>query len=543
MKKANYRFLLVAILINALSFSGLAQINQPKAPSFKAIYLSKQDSLNNLSDSISDKNLSNMVSDQLDSLTNTWYVKNAFKVDSLTLNNLSDSLNNALPDSVYISRIKNLDSYINLPFNESVKRIISFYLRKHPSQVSIMMGLSNYYFPLFEEILAKYNLPLELKYLTIIESALNPKAISRVKASGLWQFMYGTAKIYGLEINSFVDDRFDPIKSTEAACHFLSDLYAIYGDWHLVIAAYNCGPGNINKAIRRSGGKQNYWDIYYKLPKETRGYIPAFIAANYVMNYAKDQGISATLPSFKLQTDTIVLHSYINFEQISSVIKIPIEELRQLNPQYRHDIIPAKSDKPYVIKLPTNKISAFIDNQAQIYAYNRDKFFPNNQIISPKGDPSYADVEGKSKVYYTVRQGDNPGSIAKKHHISLASLRNWNNIHNDVIRVGQKLAIYSQKSAPKSKQLLATIPKTPAKPSTKSIVPQSVSAQPTLSEDSMQVNKIIAQEYTYYTVRNGDSLTTIARQFTGVSDVDIIAVNQIKDANSLVPGQKLKIPR
>jgi len=408
-----------------------------------------------------------------------------------------------------------------------------------------MMGLSSYYFPLFEEILAKYNLPLELKYLPIIESALNPRAISRVRASGLWQFMYGTAKIYGLEMNSFVDERFDPIKSTEAACRYLRDLYEIYGDWHVVLAAYNCGPGNINKAIRRSGGEQSYWDIYNKLPKETRAYIPTFIGATYVMNYAKEYQLTPIEPSFKIQTDTIELHAYYNFQQIAVNLNIPIEELRQLNPQYKRDIIPAKSDKPYILKLPTDKISGFIDNQAQIFAYNREKFFPNNQIIIPKSGIAYADVDGKKKIYYTVRAGDNPGSIAKKHRISLANLRSWNNLHHDIIQIGQKLAIYVPENAsPKTKQMVASVSKTPVVEPAKPIESQPVTGQVSQSANVQLVsNNAINEEYTYYTVRSGDSLYTIAKQFNGVSDADIMAANQIKDANNLMPGQKLKIPK
>jgi membrane-bound lytic murein transglycosylase D len=494
----------------------------------------------NLPDSFSDDNLDNILSDKLDSMVNTWYVQNAFSVDSLTKAYSHFTEPQDLPDSVYISRLQNLDSYISLPFNETVKKFIHFYLNKRRGQLSIMMGLTNYYFPLFEEALAKYNLPAELKYLPIIESALNPKIVSRAGASGLWQFMYGTGKMYGLEINSYIDERNDPIKSTDAAARYLRDLYEIYGDWHVVIAAYNCGPGNVNKAVRRSGGKQNYWEIYSKLPKETRGYIPIFIAATYVMNHAKEHNLIPIQPSFRILTDTIILRSYVNFEQIAANLDIPIQEIRQLNPQYKRDVIPAKSDKPYVLKLPLDKISPFIDNETQIFAYNRDKYFPNNQIVlirEEKGSSRFS-IDGKKKIFYTVKRGDNPGAIASRYRISVSSLREWNNMPHNTIRVGQKLAIFVNENSP-----LAKVSKTVAKievPQNKAQapnanVPQQI--QPVVSSESA-----LNGEFTLYTVRSGDSLFTIAKQFAGVSDLEIKLLNNIKNARGLIPGQKLKIP-
>jgi len=486
-----------------------------------------------LADTFPGDNLDTVLSDKLDSLVNTWYVQNAFSVDSLERAFSGSAVETELPDSVYISRLQNLDSYIPLPYNESVKKFINFYLNKRRSQVAIMMGLTNYYFPLFEEALARYNLPSELKYLPIIESALNPKIVSRAGASGLWQFMYATAKMYGLEINSYIDERNDPIKSTDAAARYLRDLYAIYGDWHVVIAAYNCGPGNINKAVRRSGGKQSYWEIYSKLPKETRGYIPIFIAANYVMNHSQEHNLYAVQPAFKLLTDTIILTSYLNFEQIAATLNIPVQEIRQLNPQYKRDIIPAKPDKPFVLKLPIDKISPFIDNQPQIFAYNRDKYFPNNQIALIKevhGTSNY-DLEGKKKIYYTVQRGDNPGEIANKFRIRVSDLCAWNNIRHNMIRIGQKLAIYSKDNAP-SPKTVATVAKTEI----------SQVQAPGQKLQTINAENALSGEYTLYTVRRGDSLYTIARQFAGVSDQEIKLLNNLKNANSLMPGQKLKIP-
>lgn len=488
----------------------------------------------NFTDSITEDSLDIVLSDQLDSMVGTWYAKKAFAIDTLhpVANKIEDI---DLPDSVYIGRLQNLDSYIPMPFNDAVKKYINFYINKRNDKVSIMMGLTDYYFPIFEETLAKYNLPIELKYLPIIESALNPKIVSRAGASGLWQFMHRTGKMYGLEINSYIDERNDPIKSTDAAARYLRDLYAIYGDWHIVIAAYNCGPGNVNKAVRRSGGKQNYWEIYSKLPKETRGYIPIFIAANYVMNYAKDHNLNPVRPSFRISTDSIVVSSYLNFEQIATNLNIPIEEIRQLNPQYKRDIIPAKPAKHYALILPIDKISSFIDNEAQIFAYNREKYFPNDQIVLIKEvNVGAYNIAGKKKIYYSVKEGDNPGSIAYKFRVGLNNLREWNNIRN-MIHIGQKLVIYvndnlamSEKTATKTEMPQASAL------SANAIVPPQLQSSITGND--------INGNFTFYTVRRGDSLYTIAKQFAGVSDTEIKILNNIKNPHGLVVGQRLRIP-
>jgi membrane-bound lytic murein transglycosylase D len=535
-----FGILTLALLIFSVSTN--AQINEnPLNSSIVPAEVKCLDSLKiNPSDSLSNDNLDNVLSDRLDSMVNTWYVQNMFPVDSIEKAFSADSLQKELPDSVYISRLQNLDSYIPLPYNDAVKKFINFYFNRRKGMISIMMGLTSYYFPLFEETLAKYNLPEELKYLPIIESALNPKIVSRAGASGLWQFMHGTGKMYGLEINSYIDERNDPIKSTDAAARYLRDLYAIYGDWHVVIAAYNCGPGNINKAVRRSGGKQSYWEIYSKLPRETRGYIPIFIAANYVMNYTKEHHLSAVQPTFKLLTDTIILTSYLNFAQISAVLNIPVEEIRQLNPQYKRDIIPAKTDKQFVLKLPIDKISPFIDNQTQILAYEREKYFPNNQIVLVRDDRSNTSSQygtaGKKEIFYIVKSGDTPGGIASKFRVSTSNLIEWNNIRHNRINIGQQLAIYvspksvaATENTTKEKPVASTNLEAPVQSSSKPI--ESISGVNTLNE-----------QYTYYTVRSGDSLYTIAKQFAGVSDTEIKLLNNIKNARGLVIGQKLKIP-
>ncbi|HZK94220.1 MAG TPA: transglycosylase SLT domain-containing protein [Prolixibacteraceae bacterium] len=537
MNKINYGILIIILLICTIDSN--AQINDSQPTTSITTEVSSPDSVKSiLADPFPDDNLDNVLSDKLDSMVNTWYVQNAYPVDSIE-KACSYVEQNEIPDSVYISRLQNLDSYVPLPFNESVKKFINFYVNKRRGQVSIMMGLSNYYFPLFEEALAKYNLPAELKYLPIIESALNPRIVSRAGASGLWQFMYGTAKMYGLEINSYIDERNDPIKSTDAAARYLRDLYAIYGDWHIVIAAYNCGPGNVNKAVRRSGGKQGYWEIYSKLPRETRGYIPIFIAATYVMNHAKEHNLVAIQPSFKMLTDTIIVNSYVNFEQIAANLDISVLEIRQLNPQYKRDIIPAKADKPYVLKLPLDKISPFIDNETQIFAYNRDKYFPNNQIALIKevyGKSNY-NTEGKKKIVYTVRSGDSPGEIAERFRISTSNLVEWNNIRHSMIRTGQRLTIYVNGNTPET---LAKAEHAKVKPEVSKVQPHSENIPQQLR--SIGAESALSGEYTVYTVRSGDSLYTIAKQFAGVSDLEIKLLNKIKNARSIVPGQKLKIP-
>lgn len=540
MKIVYLGILVFTMLIGTISTNAQINDNQPKSSNVPAEVISPDSISHSPVDSLSAENFDLILSDKLDSMVNQWYVQTAFPVDSIINTLAADSLQKDLPDSVYISRLQSLDSYIPLPYNESVKKLINFYFNRRRGQVAIMMGLTNYYFPLFEEALARYDLPAELKYLPIIESALNPKIVSRAGASGLWQFMHGTGKMYGLEINSYIDERNDPIKATDAAARYLRDLYAIYGDWHIVIAAYNCGPGNINKAVRRSGGKQSYWEIYSKLPKETRGYIPIFIAANYVMNYAQEHNVFPVKPTFKLTTDTIVVSSYLNFEQIAAILNMPVPEIRQLNPQYKRDIIPAKSDKPFVLKLPLDKISPFIDSQTRIFAYNRDKYFPNNQIVlikDDRGSSRHFNIEGKKKIYYTVVQGDNPGAIAGRYKVSLNNLVDWNNIRHNKIKIGQQLAIYvTDKSTGTKGKTTAPNTTLVQEPAPAKIIAGVQPLQSAIAVSSLN------GEYTYYTVRRGDSLYTIAKQFAGVSDAEIKLLNNIKNAKSLVIGQILKIP-
>ena len=482
---------------------------------------------------VPDENLNDLFAEKIDSLVNSWYMKNVFEMPTGDQQDSAEIV--SIPDSIYIQRLQAIDSYVDLSFNKTVKNFIELYTQRRRDQVEMMLGLANFYFPIFEEALDKYNLPMELKYMAIIESALNPAARSRANAVGLWQFMYGTGRMLKLEIGTYVDERQDPVKSTEAAARYLSDLYKIYKNWHLVIAAYNCGPGNVNKAIRRSGGARDYWSIYYRLPRETRGYVPAFIAAAYVMNNYQAHNLHPRYPDFPIVTDTIMINSYLHFKQVEEITNIPIEELRALNPQYRMDIIPAKKDKKYVLKIPVEAVADFIDHEDAIYAFNRDQFFPNNEIINPKSRSSYHpnDIQGKDKVLYTVKSGDNLGFISEWFHVGVSDLRYWNNIYRNLIRVGQKLVVYVPQG---QADFYANV-------NTMSFADKQAYKKkaPVTKVGSSSSQVTVSGEFVYYTVRRGENLWSIARKFPGVSNNDILKWNNINNANKIQPGQKLKI--
>ncbi len=355
----------------------------------------------------------------------------------------------------YISRLKRIPSVIEMPYNDIVQKFIDRYSSRLRRSVSYMLGAQNFYMPIFEQALETYGLPLELKYLPVIESALNPKAVSRVGATGLWQFMLKTGKNYGLEINSLVDERRDPIKASYAAARYLSDLYKIFGDWNLVIAAYNAGPDKINKAIHRSKGKNDYWEIYPYLPKETRGYVPAFIAANYIMNYYCDHNICPMETDLPVKTDTVMVTRDIHFEQIAKVLDIDIAQIQELNPQYRRNIINGSS-QPSTLKLPSTLITNFIDKEDSIYAYNTDELLTKRTEVKVNEDtPVYTKStksrsksksksrsrKKKGRKNVTVRNGDTLSEIAERNHTTVARLKKLNKISGSNIRAGKKIRV------------------------------------------------------------------------------------------------------
>ncbi len=342
-------------------------------------------------------------------------------------------------DSIYNKRIEYLASQTTLPlvFNAHVKRFIDLYATQRRGLTGRLLGLSHVYFPMFEEKLDKYNMPLELKYLAMIESALNPTAGSRAGAKGLWQFMYGTGKQYGLKSTTLVEERYDPLKATEAACLCMSDLYRRYKDWFLVLAAYNAGPGNVNKAIVRAGGVMDYWAIWPYLPRETQSYVPSFIAVTYVVSYAAAHNLYPLDPGLLMSgTDTVIIREPLTFRQLNETINVPMEDLKTFNPQYIKNIIPATDSTPYVLRMPTQYALQFVEKEKEIYAYKTQEVIEQEKILKEVSKVS-------DRTVHTVKKGETLASIARTYRVSVSNLKKWNNIRRDVITVGQRLTIYT----------------------------------------------------------------------------------------------------
>ena len=373
-----------------------------------------------------------MLSD-MDSLYYDWQSKNFINLDE-NCRMLPEGP--VVSDSVYIDRLSRIPSIIEMPYNDVVKKYIEAYTGRLRNKVSFMLAAANFYMPMFEEALEAYDLPMELKYLPIIESALNPKAISRQRATGLWQFMLVTGKSYGLETNSLVEERFDPQKSTWAAVRYLKDLFEIYKDWNLVLAAYNCGPGNVNKAIRRAGGSTDYWELYPYLPKETRGYVPGFIAVNYVMTYYCEHGICPMDSQLPAVSDTVHINKDLHLQQVAGVCNIDIEQLRSLNPQYKKDLIPGKS-KVYALRLPNNMATTFIEREDSIYAYEAKKYL-NKRTTVVVSDGS---TNTKGAKYHKIKSGETLGGIAARYGVSVKQIRNLNGISGNNIRAGKTIRV------------------------------------------------------------------------------------------------------
>ena len=459
-----------------------------------------------------------------DSLLHLWY-KNTLTSDFDAVNEYNmDSVrfSSNVSDAEMMRRLSAMNSFINLPYNDVVKNYIILYSERMTSRMGRVLGLSTYYFPIFEDILLRYDLPQELKYMAIIESMLNPVATSSAGARGIWQFMYQTGTSYGLEINSFVDERLDVEKAVEAAARYLRDAYKTFGDWALAISSYNCGAGNVSKAIRRADGKRDFWSIYPYLPKETRGYVPAFVGAMYAMTYYREYGIVPQKMGMPAQTDTFMIRHNLHFDQIEAVVGVPKEDLQNLNPQYINDIIPG-NNHPYVLKLPYTWTAGFLEaNRDSLYAYKADSLL-TGRVLQEQGSGSKSGGKstGKSggstqqqRIAYKVKSGDYLGKIASKYGVTINQLKSWNNLKSNSIQIGQTLYIYKN-------------------------------GGPTISQGSTggsnSSGSTSKPKTVIYTVKSGDSLFKIANKYPGVSVDDIKKANGLK-SDAIRAGQKLTIP-
>lgn len=523
----------------------------------------------------------------LDSLAHIKFFREYyFTTDSAFLNTYQFPFESVpdYPDSVYRERINMLDKAtpIELSFNEDVKRWIGIYAKDKRELTSRVLGLAKVYFPLFEEYLDRYELPLELKYLAIVESALNPTANSRAGAKGLWQFMYNTGKIYGLKVTSYVDDRFDPYKATDAACLHMRDLYDIYEDWLLVLAAYNAGTGNVNKAIRRAGNVRHYWAIQPFLPRETRGYVPAFISVNYIMNYHQEHNLYPIHPGILYDgIDTVEVRDILSFDQISEMLNIPMEDLTLLNPSYKLGVLPSIDHEPYVLRLPKEYIGPFLANEQALYHYKTQKGIEREKLM--------AEVKKVREIrYHTVRKGENLGLIASKYNIRVSDLKKWNNMRGTTIYPGQRLIVYLPSGSTRTTSPV-TAPVATAEPASgqpANPVQQTVhtvksgeslgiiarkfgctvdqlkqwnnlksstiypSQRLTVVNPAKAGSDLLAQasdgtgkeaSVVYHTVKSGETLWDIANRYPGVSVEQIKTWNNITNVKALKPGQKLKI--
>ena len=442
-----------------------------------------------------------------------WYM------DQYVVNNASDaerSYDVNYPDSVYIRRLQQLPTAIDMPYNQIVRSYIDMYMQRRRGLMETLLGRSIYYMPIFEQALEKEGLPLELKYLPIIESALRPDATSRAGAAGLWQFMVATGRLMGLEINSLVDERRDPYKSSEAAARYLKQMYEIYHDWHLVIASYNCGPGNVNKAIRRAGGKTDSWEIYNFLPRETRGYVPAFIAANYAMTYYREHNIMPVLTEKPLITDSIMVCKDVYFDQISAVLNMPVEEIRVLNPQYRKDIIPGNV-RPYKLILPSQQVYSYIMSEDSILAYDNNRYALRTVVNPTNYDDNSGSYERKTVTkYHKVRRGESLSVIARKYGVTVSSIKRANGLRGDGIQRGQLLKI-TTKQRVRVKDAGGQVAEGSKAKSTKK------------------------QATRRHKVKSGETLSGIAMKYRGVTVADIRRANGIR-GSKIRAGQTLLIP-
>ena len=457
--------------------------------------------------------------------------------------NIDEKVDYELPTELLKKRLKEMDakSPFNIEYNPGLENLIKSFLKNRKKSFERLMAISEYYFPMFEEAMARENVPLEIKYLAVVESALNPKAVSRVGATGLWQFMYETGKQYKLGIDSYVDERSDPLKASGAAAKYMSNMYKIFGDWDLVLASYNSGPGNVAKAIRRSGGQENYWNIRRNLPKETQGYVPAFLATMYIYEYHKEHGIVPNRAIIKhFATDTVGIKQQITFKQISDLIDIPIAQLQLLNPSYKLNVVPSYNDKMHFLRLPTDKIGMFTSNEDKIYAYvahegkKRERPYYQYSVakdsarIASRGDS--VDKTIARNKFYTVKRGDNLSKISQKYGVTVSEIKKWNKLKSNKAPLGRKLKIVTSDT-----ERIAAADKKEVKEEKPAITALVKDAR--LKTETAVADKDAAPQF--YVVQKGDNLNNIAKKFN-VSIADLKEWNNM-ESNNVLLDTRLKI--
>lgn len=531
------RYFLVALLA-AASLTGFAKTD-------------KNSNVLNLKSSITDSAIVYPESFEADTqkLLEGWFIKNYTATD----NRYATEPDAEVSDEEMIKRLSALPTVIEMPYNQIVRSYIDRYTKRGRAQIAAILGLSLYYMPIFEQALEEQGLPLELKYLPVIESGLDPNAVSKHGATGLWQMMLGTAKGLGLEVNSLVDERRDPYVASERAASYLKDLYSAYGDWSLAIAAYNCGPGNVNKAIRRAGGDakdHDFWSIYNYLSPETRGYVPMFIAANYVMKYYPDHNISPVLPVKPLVMDTVQIAERVHFNQISKVLDIPVEELRILNPQFRADVIPGSVESPYTLILPSQQIHAYLMSEDEIRNFEPDKYgkretvdpgeVPADAMLAVEDTSIWPEDQGESDValaasqgkpsiiVHKVTAGESLASIAEKYNVTPEEIKRSNNLRRNAVRVGQQLRISTTTPQEVMESTVAVVTGKPA-----------ANKSTSKASSKKEKQKKSAAPITHK-IRKGESLSTISKKY-GVSIAAIKQANGMK-SDALRAGKTLKIP-
>ncbi len=486
------------------------------------------------------------IKDDLASCVDSLWMKELTNLD--LYNNLSDDIKNInidqivdyeLPTALLKERLAAMDakSPFNIEYNQGLENIIKSFLKNRKKSFERLMGTSEYYFPLFEEALAKQNVPLEIKYLAIVESALNPKAVSKMGATGLWQFMYQTGKQYGLKIDSYVDERSDPLRASEAAAQYMTNMYKIFGDWDLVLASYNSGPGNVAKAIRRSGGQQNYWNIRKNLPKETQGYVPAFLATMYIYEYHKEHGIVPNRASVKhFATDTIMIKKQMTFKQISDLLDVPVAQLQVLNPSYKLNVIPFYHDENHYLRLPQEKIAVFASNEAQIYAYTqyesdkREKPFQIEKALAVKDTANYTiqKIALPKTAYYKVKRGDNLSMIASKYDVDVSDIKKWNKLKSNALAYGKslKIVIGADFTSLKKEPKMELVSSEKISSNQKIVASEVKASKDEKTKKTTQQEPIISNASVFYVVQKGDNLGSIAKKYD-------VTVAEIQEWNHL----------